>query len=46
MSPHLCAIDLASDRIACGIVKAIVAIPHGLNLSTIAEGIETQAQLQ
>lgn len=37
---------LASDPRDRGIAKALVAIPHGLNLSTIAEGIETPAQLQ
>lgn len=38
--------DLASATIARGIAQPIVVIPHGLNVSTIAEGIETPAQLQ
>ncbi|MEP6486067.1 EAL domain-containing protein [Microcoleus vaginatus GB2-A3] len=38
--------DLANAPIARGIAQPIVVIPHGLNVSTIAEGIETPAQLQ
>ena len=36
--------DLASDPSDRGIGKAIVAIPDGLNLSIIAEGMETPAK--
>lgn len=37
--------DLASDpRIARGIAQPIVVIPHGLNVNTIAEGMETPAK--
>lgn len=38
--------DLASASIARRIAQPIVVIPHGLNVRTIAEGIETPAQLQ
>jgi EAL domain-containing protein (putative c-di-GMP-specific phosphodiesterase class I) len=34
--------DLASDPRDRGIAKALLAIPHGLNLSTIAEELKPQ----
>ncbi|MEG4325867.1 EAL domain-containing protein [Microcoleus sp. herbarium5] len=36
--------DLASDPSDSSIAKTIVAIPDGLNLSIIAEGMETPAK--
>jgi EAL domain-containing protein (putative c-di-GMP-specific phosphodiesterase class I) len=36
--------DLASAPSDRGIAQPIVVIPHGLNLSTIAEGMETPAK--
>ncbi|WP_200327794.1 putative bifunctional diguanylate cyclase/phosphodiesterase [Thiocystis violacea] len=37
-------IELGEDPTDAAIVSAIVALSRGLNLSTIAEGVETQAQ--
>jgi len=38
--------DLASDASDRSIATALVAMAHGLNLGTIAQGIETPAQWQ
>jgi EAL domain-containing protein (putative c-di-GMP-specific phosphodiesterase class I) len=37
--------DLSSDRNDAVIVRAIVALAHGLNLKVVAEGVENAAQL-
>ncbi|HWZ87164.1 MAG TPA: EAL domain-containing protein [Thermoanaerobaculia bacterium] len=38
--------DLAANPADAGIVRAIVEMAHGLSLSVIAEGVETQDQFQ
>ena len=38
--------DLPNDRQACSMVKAIVELAHGLEMTPLAEGIETEAQRQ
>jgi diguanylate cyclase (GGDEF)-like protein/PAS domain S-box-containing protein len=38
--------DLASDRSAGGIVSAIIAVARELNMRVVAEGVETEDQLE
>ncbi|HTH43697.1 MAG TPA: EAL domain-containing protein, partial [Oxalicibacterium sp.] len=38
--------DIASDQDSAAIVKAIISLGHNLNLSVLAEGIETAEQFQ
>jgi len=38
--------DLAGDRHDAAIVRAIIALGRGLNLTVVAEGVETAAQLE
>lgn len=37
--------DVADDPSATAVVNSIVAIAHSLGLTSVAEGVETQAQL-
>jgi EAL domain-containing protein (putative c-di-GMP-specific phosphodiesterase class I) len=37
--------DLVTDSSDAAIIKALVALGHGLNLEVIAEGVETEEQL-
>jgi diguanylate cyclase (GGDEF)-like protein len=37
--------DVATDPDAAGIVIAMIALAHGMKLSVVAEGVETEAQL-
>lgn len=39
-------VDLPHDQDSAAIVRAILALAHSLNLSVIAEGVETQDQLK
>jgi len=39
-------IDIASNREDLAIVRATIALAHGLNMKVVAEGIETEAQGQ
>ena len=38
--------DLSSESKEMAVVKAVIALGHGLNLETIAEGVETVEQLE
>jgi EAL domain-containing protein (putative c-di-GMP-specific phosphodiesterase class I) len=38
--------QLGSDQRSAAIVRAIVAVGHGLGLSVVAEGVEAEAQLE
>lgn len=38
--------DIATDQDSAAIVKAIISLGHNLNLTVLAEGIETQEQFQ
>lgn len=38
--------DLADDRYDAAIVRAIIALGRGLNLAVVAEGVETEVQLE
>ena len=37
---------LPADRNSCTLVSTIIALAHAFNMSTVAEGVETQAQLE
>ena len=39
-------IDIVSNREDLAIVRATIALAHGLNMKVVAEGIETEAQGQ
>jgi EAL domain-containing protein (putative c-di-GMP-specific phosphodiesterase class I) len=38
--------DVASDKTAAGVVAAIISVAHELGLRVVAEGVETEAQLE
>ncbi|MFN2501213.1 MAG: putative bifunctional diguanylate cyclase/phosphodiesterase [Pyrinomonadaceae bacterium] len=38
--------DLSTDRDAASLVTAVIALAHNLDLRVVAEGVETEAQLQ
>ena len=37
---------LASDRNSCTLVSTIIGLAHAFDMTTVAEGVETQAQLE
>jgi len=38
--------DLAADKSSLAIVQSIIALAHGLHLKVVAEGVETEVQLE